>query len=203
VICPRCDTAVEDDWHAFVGCKVARESWYWAGLSIVRQLRVGTVSSLTDFVFDICRSESRDIVGCVALLLWQIWVARNDAIWNDVHHTSTSIGRMALDAWQQWQDVHKQPSLPIVQHRGNRVQGNNSVWEKSSETWLKCNVDAAFHDCNHITTFACCVRDSRSQFIWAQTKWQRANMTVLEGEAVALLEALHFADANRWDRVVF
>jgi len=28
-------------------------------------------------------------------------------------------------------------------------------------------------------------------------------MTVLEGEAVALLEALHFADANRWDRVVF
>jgi len=28
-------------------------------------------------------------------------------------------------------------------------------------------------------------------------------MTILEGEAVALLEALHFADVNRWDRVVF
>jgi len=28
-------------------------------------------------------------------------------------------------------------------------------------------------------------------------------MTVLEGEALALLKALHFADANRWDRVVF
>jgi len=28
-------------------------------------------------------------------------------------------------------------------------------------------------------------------------------MTVLEGEAVALLEALHFVDANRLDRVVF
>jgi ribonuclease HI len=28
-------------------------------------------------------------------------------------------------------------------------------------------------------------------------------MTVLEGEAVALLETLHFADANRWDQVVF
>jgi len=69
--------------------------------------------------------------------------------------------------------------------------------------WLKCNVDAAFYDRNHITTFACCVRDSRKQFIRAQTKWQRANMTVLEGEAVALLEALHFADANRWDRVDF
>jgi len=28
-------------------------------------------------------------------------------------------------------------------------------------------------------------------------------MTVLEGEAVALLDAIHFVDVNRWDRVVF
>ena len=28
-------------------------------------------------------------------------------------------------------------------------------------------------------------------------------MTVLEGEAVALLEAIHFTDANKWNRVVF
>jgi hypothetical protein len=166
-----------------VGCTVARESWYWAGLSTVLQPRVGTVSSLADFVFDICRSENRDIAGRVASLLWQIWAARNDVIWNVAHHTSTSIGRTALDAWQQWQEVHKHPAQPVVQHGQNRVQGNSSVWEKPCETWLKCNVDAAFHDRNHITSFACCVRDSRGQFIRAQTKWQRANMTVLEGEA--------------------
>jgi len=53
---------------------------------------------LADFVFDICCSESRDIAGRVALLLWQIWAARNDVIWNDAHDTSTSIGRIALDA---------------------------------------------------------------------------------------------------------
>ena len=90
-----------------------------------------------------------------------------------------------------------------MQHGQNRVQGNNSVWEKPSETWLKCNVDVVFHDCNHLTSFACCVRDSRGQFIRAQAKWKWANMTVLEGEAVALLDAIHFADVNRWDRVVF
>jgi hypothetical protein len=110
-----------------VGCTVARESWYWAGLSTVRQSRVGTMSSFTDFVFDICRSESRDIAGQVALLLWRIWAARNDVIWNDAHHTSTSIGRMALDARQQCQEVHKQPSLPILQHGHNRGQGNNLI----------------------------------------------------------------------------
>jgi hypothetical protein len=184
VICHWCDATVEDDWHAFVGFMVARESWYWAGLSTVLQPRVGTVSSLADFVFDICHSESRDIVGRVASLLWQIWDARNDVIWNSAHHTSTNIGRTTLDAWQQWQEVHKNPPQPVVQHRQNRLQGNNSVWEKPCETWLKCNVDSVFHYRNHITSFECCVRDSRGQFFWAQTKWQWANMTVLEGEAV-------------------
>jgi len=134
-----------------VNCAVARESWYWTGLLTVLQPQVGTVSSLVDFVFDICRSESRDIAGRVALLLWQIWAARNDVIWNDAHHTTMSIGRTALDARKQWQEVHKQPSPPVMQHGQNRVQGNSSVWDKLRETWLKCNVDAAFHNRNHIT----------------------------------------------------
>jgi hypothetical protein len=104
----------------------------------------------------------------VALLLWQIWVARNDAIWNDAHHTSTSIGKTTIDAWQQWQEVHQHPSPSVMQQEQNRAQGNISVWEKLRETWLKCNVDAAFHDRNHLTSFACCVRDSRGKFIQAQ-----------------------------------
>ena len=45
VIFPWCDTVVEDDWYAFVGCTVARESLYWAGLSSVLHTRVGTQSS--------------------------------------------------------------------------------------------------------------------------------------------------------------
>jgi len=51
--------AIEDDWHVFVGCALALESWYWAGLSTLLQPRVGTVSSLADFVFDICLSKLR------------------------------------------------------------------------------------------------------------------------------------------------
>ncbi|AES86539.2 hypothetical protein MTR_4g009790 [Medicago truncatula] len=98
MIFPWCNTTVEDDWHAFVGCTMARESWNWAGLLTVLQLRVGTVSSLADFALDISRSESQDIDGRVVLLFWQIWAARNDVIWNDAHHTSMSIGRTSLDA---------------------------------------------------------------------------------------------------------
>jgi len=64
----------------------------------VLQTRVGAKSSLANFVFDICCLESQDIVGQVVLLLLQIWAACNNVIWNDAHHTSTSIGRTSLDA---------------------------------------------------------------------------------------------------------
>jgi hypothetical protein len=33
LVCPWCDADVETDCHAFVESKVARESWYWVGLS--------------------------------------------------------------------------------------------------------------------------------------------------------------------------
>lgn len=64
-------------------------------------------------------------------------------------------------------------------------------------------MDAVFHDLNHITSFACCVRDFCGQFIRAQTKLQRANLTVLKGDAVSLHDVIHIADVKRWDRVVF
>jgi len=160
-----------------------------------RELKLWAIWKTLFLIYAVQKAET--FPGRVAWLLWQIWAACNDVIWNYVHHTSTSIERTALGAWQQWQEVHKQPSPPVMQHKQSKVQSNNSIWEKLSEMWLKCNVDAVFHDCNHITSFACCVRNFRVQFSQAQTKWQQTNMTVLEGEAVALLEALHFVDANK------
>ncbi|AES78795.1 hypothetical protein MTR_7g045690 [Medicago truncatula] len=116
MICPWCDTTVEDDLHAFMGCTVAHESWYWVGISTVLHLRIGTMN----------------IAGRVTLLLWQIWAARNDVIWNDACHTSMNIGRTALDAWHQWQEVPKHHSPPVVQHGHNRVQ----ACKKPNDTWL-------------------------------------------------------------------
>jgi len=33
--CPWCDDEEETNWHAFVGCDVARESWFSDGLSVL------------------------------------------------------------------------------------------------------------------------------------------------------------------------
>jgi hypothetical protein len=53
-------------------------------------------------------------------------------------------------------------------------------------------VDVAFHEAERRVSLGCCVRDSNSQFIITQTRLRRMKMFVLEGEAMALLQAIRF-----------
>lgn len=85
--------------HAFVECEVARESWFSTGLSVVLIPRVNLFQSLSELIFDICCKESADAGGCIAVLLWQLWAAHNDVVWNSSRDTPLGIGRLALSNW--------------------------------------------------------------------------------------------------------
>ena len=107
--------------------------------------RVDVAHTLAGFVFDLCRHENRNVAGRVALLLWHIWDARNDVIWNDTRQSSMTTGRSALVAWQDWNNVQQQRLSRRVQAANNGEQQRNTVWEKPENQWMKCNVDAAVH----------------------------------------------------------
>jgi len=51
---------------------------------------------------------SRDVVGRVAILMWHIWVAYNEVVWNDNRQSYVNIGMNALSSWQQWHEVQCQ-----------------------------------------------------------------------------------------------
>lgn len=44
--------------------------------------RLSLFQSMPKLIFDIYRKESADIGGCIAVLLWQLWAASNDVVWN-------------------------------------------------------------------------------------------------------------------------
>ncbi|MCH81333.1 cytochrome c oxidase assembly protein COX19-like, partial [Trifolium medium] len=69
--------------------------------------------------------------------------------------------------------------------------------------WLKCNVDAGFYQNKNITTATRCFRDNEGHFILAQTSWQRSTLSVIEGEGLALLEAIKLAVQRGYVRVIF
>jgi hypothetical protein len=70
--------------------------------------RMVKFDNISTFIFDICINESLDMAGCVVVLLWQIWAARNDCVWNVERQTSNCIGRLALSNWKQWHEANQQ-----------------------------------------------------------------------------------------------
>jgi hypothetical protein len=64
-------------------------------------------------------------------------------------------------------------------------------------------VDIAFHEAGRKVSLGCCVRDSNGRFITGQTRWKRLKVSLLEGEAMALLEAIMFVSSKGWHNVIF
>jgi ribonuclease HI len=76
-------------------------------------------------------------------------------------------------------------------------------WEKPNHGWLKCKVDIAFHISEGISTTGCCFRNAEGVFVAGHSTRKSTHISVLEGEAIALQEAIQVAIAKGWDKVVF
>ncbi|GAU16129.1 hypothetical protein TSUD_339990 [Trifolium subterraneum] len=63
-------------------------------------------------------------------------------------------------------------------------------WQHPPPGYLKCNVDASFYDAAATTGWGWCLRDCRVRFILAGTNLMHTKLNTLEGEAMALKEAL-------------
>jgi ribonuclease HI len=69
--------------------------------------------------------------------------------------------------------------------------------------WYKCNVDAAFHQNLNKTSIGWCLRDHGDCFIMAKTTWIDGSCSIVEGESIALLEALKVLSQRGYSRVIF
>ncbi|MCI81593.1 replication protein A 70 kDa dna-binding subunit, partial [Trifolium medium] len=56
--------------------------------------------------------------------------------------------------------------------------------------WYKCNVDAGFHQELNKTGVGWCLRDHTGSFMIARTHWSDGKCSIVEGEVIALLEAM-------------
>ncbi|PNX82461.1 replication protein A 70 kDa DNA-binding subunit [Trifolium pratense] len=80
---------------------------------------------------------------------------------------------------------------PMIRIRLIAQQIESSLqWQKPPFGWHKCNVDAAFHKKEMKTSAGWCVRDHTGQFVMAGTSWNQGRCSIIEGEAIALLEAM-------------
>ncbi|PNX63246.1 60S ribosomal protein l23, partial [Trifolium pratense] len=77
-------------------------------------------------------------------------------------------------------------------------------WQPPRNGWLKCNMDTGFH--NQSATTTCgrwCIRDEAGMFVRAGTTWNHGTHSIIEAEALALLESMQAATSMNMVRVIF
>jgi hypothetical protein len=85
--------------------------------------------------------------------------------------------------------------LSICGINGNSLADQEQVqqqyrWLPPRQAWLKYNVDARFNNNGRITSGGWCIRDATGQYIRAGTHWVTGTYSIIEAEALALLEAM-------------
>jgi hypothetical protein len=75
--------------------------------------------------------------------------------------------------------------------------------QKPDTGWYKCNVDAGFHNAINKTSVGWCLRDCRGRFVLAGTVWKEGIFSIVEGESIAILEAMKVIEQRGISNVIF
>jgi hypothetical protein len=139
----------------------------------------------------------------VAVLMWFIWQNRNNYVWNDNKSTAQQVGMQAAQFWQQWAMINglldEQQQLVQQKTADNRSQ----QWQQPPTGYLKCNVDASFYSTAGATGWGWCLRDHHGQFKLAGTNLLHSPLNILEGEAMAIIEAMEVMMEKGFSYVIF
>ncbi|KAK2388665.1 Ribonuclease H superfamily protein [Trifolium repens] len=194
--CPICEHCTEDDWHIFFNCNDSIQARRAAGLDHVVAARAHHYNNATHMIFAICNEEERSTAGRFAVLLWSIWKNRNEQVWNAFKVAGTSVGIKAMQDWYEWH---------AIQHYNttSTQQQHVETWQKPPFDWYKCNVDAGFYKEVNKATAGWCVRDHLGGFITAGSYWKEGQHSIIEGEALALFEAMKAMEQRGFTHVIF
>jgi ribonuclease HI len=197
LLCLLCNQGVEDDWHTIFNCEANKDVWNSAGLEDIVMPRLQQAFSAQAVIHDICSKEDKMQAGLFATVVWFLWNNRNKRVWNDVAELGRSIGFKARHCWEEWFMVQN------LQHDHiHSAQQQQTHWQPPPHGWFKCNVDAGFHTEVNKTSTGWCLRDHMGQFIRAETTWIDGNCSILEGESLALLEALRVLEQRGITHVI-
>jgi ribonuclease HI len=198
--CPFCVDVVEDDWHLLVNCPNSIEARRTAGLDDLITSRLSRNTTAAALIFDICSTADRELAGRFATLVWTLWQNRNNKVWQGDQECSRRLGVKAHHYWLEWVQVQN------FQHqragRGDQLQ-QQSQWQKPPVGWFKCNTDAGFHDALNKTSAGWILRNNTGNFVMAGTAWYQGKCSIIEGEAMALLEAMKTMEQHGFSHVIY
>ncbi|RYQ97024.1 hypothetical protein Ahy_B08g092996 [Arachis hypogaea] len=160
-ICTICLQEPETTEHALLLCPWTRAAWFGAQIQCCPTAL--TVFSFGKWLLDILEkmrlNTGNDYDHCssmVGFLVWEVWKARNQAIYQKSTPNPIMVIRKAKLMELECAEMAEEPvkSSTIATRTGGRV-----TWRPPLVGWIKCNVDAAFDKASSTGATAAVFRD--------------------------------------------
>ncbi|KAM6569155.1 hypothetical protein CsatB_017140 [Cannabis sativa] len=183
-VCSLCNFEPETTFHLMVGCSFTKAC-------VERGLGLVINNGEEDFGawFEaFCISHLTDNIEKLAMILWSVWGARNDLVWND---KAISVERVVssaityLDLWKSAQNSNGGASSFSSQFRAGVEH-----WIKPSLGELKVNCDAALFSGERSHGLGWIARDHAGLCVSAAAVKHRGDIDPVVAEALSMKEAL-------------
>jgi ribonuclease HI len=109
------------------------------------------------------------------------------------------VGFRTRHLWEEWNTANTLNHSAATRHFDQQQQS----WQKPPREWYKCNVNAGFHIEANKSSMGWCLRDHLGRFVLAGTHWKDGSCSVVEGEALALLQAMKEMELRGITQVIF
>ncbi|XP_024639948.1 uncharacterized protein [Medicago truncatula] len=130
------------------------------------------------------------------MTIWSLWKSRNLLLWEDNDTTLTHTVTRAQEVLHEWSCVQK------AKHPEHHVE-QPPAWEKPPHGTIKCNVDTTLFNGNLVMCYGLCFRESSGNLLFGKSDFKLLSATVLEAEAIGLLESLKMAISKDLCHVAF
>ena len=82
-----------------------------------------TSESLVEWFFQLIKTQNKGVIGKISVVLWAIWIQRNNQYWNGSHESTTRTVYLALEFLFDWISIQKSAKnvsqvipFPVQQH---------------------------------------------------------------------------------------
>jgi len=130
IICPRCHLKMETINHLFMECTYSVKVWFGSQLNIKKIYQ--PVQDFTTMITDNILHQKRDIIIQLAALTYNLWHARNQAIFEDTFVPKACIIQRAQTSVQKYLQA-KEKTPEAQQHSGHtsNESHNNNIRQDS------------------------------------------------------------------------
>ncbi|XP_043721243.1 uncharacterized protein LOC122668774 [Telopea speciosissima] len=145
--CFRCGESLETIGHTLLTCPFARAVWFGSSLSQLTSMP--TSNKISDWlqcwnpIFSSDKKLAQARFSLASFLLWFIWKAHNDLIFNNKQWSPQQVISMAEKAHQEFSSVVCKPPSVSVEVEERNFPSSLS-WTPPNEPFLKINCDAAW-----------------------------------------------------------